>query len=143
MSQSPIVSNVSYSGVANRRAGPLIFHFWPTRPTLKLIWPYPFIFSGVHSSLCQNLFRPLAIRASGQFRSTCPNQILLDEILDKQAAQVVEFNKCCQPILWPQNFLKPVGPVAVACHWSNRKYTRQWRRASANFADWRSLGTLY
>ena len=37
-------------------------------------------------SLCQTLFRPLAIRASGQFRSTCPNQILLDQILDKTAS---------------------------------------------------------
>ena len=39
-------------------------------------------------SLCQKLFRPLANRASGQFRSTYPNQILLGQILDKQATQV-------------------------------------------------------
>ena len=34
-------------------------------------------------SLCQKLLMQLAIRTSSQFRSTGPNQILLDQIIDK------------------------------------------------------------
>ena len=62
-------------------------------------------------------------------------KILLDQILDQQATQVVEFYKYCQQISLPQNFHKPVGLVVVACPLAQQEIYLPSASASANFAD--------
>ena len=87
-------------------------------------------------SLCQKLLRPLAIQASGQFRSTGPNQILLDQILHWQDTHMAKFNKCCQKAYDHKIATSQSGQWYLPGHWPDRKFTCHWHQASANFSNW-------